>query len=644
AYPVSVVGQQELRQGKTGMFLEESLQALPGVQIQNRYNYAVGERVLVRGFGSRTQFGVRGLHVVVDGIPATLPDGQSTIDHLDLGSLGRVEALRGPASALYGNSSGGVLRFESQAPPTVPVREDVTVMGGSDGMLRLQSLTSGTAGETGYLLSVDRLSYDGFRETDDGDIYGAADRLHVNGRVERPLAGGDIGVTFNYVDLDAENAGSVDIDQLSDGRHEINDFVYIGNGTGKELQQGQLGLRWTGPLAGVSAETLVYGITRDFSNPIPFNVVDVERAAGGARLAVRSPDAPGSDGIRWQAGVDWDIQDDDRREFDNDNGNPTGSPNIDQAETVQSVGIFAQGMVPLTDRFNVVGGIRYDYFDFQVEDRIPLSQDPTDDSGSRTLDAVSPTVGVHLATADEVDVFANWSTFFETPTTVELANRPTQAGGFNPDLEPQDGWTVEVGTRGTLQERFSYELSVFTTQLTNELVQFEVAGQPGVNFYRNAGESTRIGVEALARARLHERVSGQISYAYTDAEFDEYVVDGSDFSGNQVPGLAPHNLQASLRYEANPGYLEVTADYRDEIPVNDANEAFTESYTLFDVRVGAERLQVGNVDFSPFAGIRNITDELYSASVAVNAVGDRFYEPGPGRTFYVGLSTGIASR
>ena len=203
---------------------------------------------------------------------------------------------------------------------------------------------------------------------------------------------------------------------------------------------------------------------------------------------------------------------------------------------------------------------------------------------------------------------------------------------------------MEAGTRGTLQERFSYELTFFTTQLSNELVQFEVAGQPGVNYYRNAGQSSRFGLEAVARAQLHERVSGQLSYAYTDAEFDEYVVGNTSYGGNQVPGLAPHNLQASLRYEANPGYLEVTADYRDEIPVNDANDAFTDSYTLFDVRVGADRITFGNVDFSPFAGIRNITDELYSASVAVNAFGGRFYEPGPGRTFYVGLSTGIASR
>lgn len=644
AYPISVVGERELLQGKTGMFLEESLQGLPGVQVHNRYNYAVGERVSIRGFGARAQFGVRGIQIVVDGIPATLPDGQSTIDHLDLGSLGRVEALRGPASALYGNSSGGVLRFESQAPATVPIREEATIVGGSDGLLRLQSLTSGTAGQTGYLFNVDRLSYDGFREADDGSSYGAADRLHLNGRVERPLAGGSLGVTLNFVDLDAENPGS--IDGLADGREEINDFVYLGNGTGKELQQGQLGVRWSGPVSGLNAEALVYGVVRDFQNPIPFNYIDVGRWAGGARLSVGSPDALGAGDFRWRTGVEWDIQDDDRREFDNDGGSPTGDPNLDQGETVQSVGLFAQGMVPLSERFDVVAGLRYDAFDFEVDDRIPT---PTDDSGSRDMDSVSPSVGIHLSATDDIDVYANYSTFFETPTTSELGNREEGSGGFNPDLEPQDGWTVEMGTRGTLADRVSYELTFFNTELTNELVQFEIPSEPGVNYFRNAGESSRFGVETVVRAELHERLTSQLSYTYVDAQFDDYVVDEggpgeTDYSGNQVPGLAPNNLQGSLRYRANPGYLEVTADYRDEIPVNDANEASTESYTLFDARVGAEDIRLGAVSVSPFAGVRNITDELYSASVAVNAFGGRFYEPGPGRTFYVGLTTGFGNR
>ena len=172
-YPISVAGEAELREGKAGMFLEDALETLPGVQVQNRFNYAVGERVSIRGFGSRAQFGVRGIHVEVDGIPATLPDGQSTLDHVDIGSLGRVEALRGPASALYGNASGGVLRFETEVPSTSPLRQEATTVFGSDGLVRLQSLTGGTVGSTGYTVSIDNLDYEGYRVDVDGNSYGA---------------------------------------------------------------------------------------------------------------------------------------------------------------------------------------------------------------------------------------------------------------------------------------------------------------------------------------------------------------------------------------------------------------------------------------------------------------------------------------
>ena len=232
AYPVSVLGERDLRQGKTGMFLEEALRSLPGVQVQNRFNYAVGERISVRGFGSRSPFGVRGVQVIVDGIPATLPDGQSTVDHIDIASLGRVEALRGPASALYGNSSGGVLRFETEIPSQARAREEITTVGGTDGLLRLQSTTSGTMGETGYLVSLNRLRYNGFRKAADGSAYGGARRLQMNARLEQPMGSGELGITVNHLDLDAENPGSLRLDLFDEDPTQVFAPAYLNNPTG----------------------------------------------------------------------------------------------------------------------------------------------------------------------------------------------------------------------------------------------------------------------------------------------------------------------------------------------------------------------------------------------------------------------------
>ena len=636
-YPISVVGKRELRQGKTGMFLEEALEGLPGVQVQNRFNYAVGERVSIRGFGARAPFGVRGIHVEVDGIPATLPDGQSTLDHVNIGSLGRVEALRGPASALYGNASGGVLLFETEMPAQGAAREEATIVAGSHGLLRFQSTTSGTLGETGYLVSLNKLNFEGFRRDQaNGDPYGSADRFHLNARLVQPMGGGELGITFNHLELDAENPGSLDLTLFEEDPRQVRDFSYTNNGTGKEVQQTQLGLTWTGPVGGLTAQAAVYGLTRDFLNPLPGDVVDVDRRSGGARLMLAHAMTSGDIGIEVRGGADVDFQDDDRREYDNNGGVPDALTR-NETQSVRGVGVYLQTSVSMSERVSLMGGIRYDRTRFAVEDLFPVTPGTDeDDSGTRTMDAFNPTVGVHVAALPELGFFANYSASFQTPTTVELGNQETVSGGFNPNLEPQTGRTFEMGARGTVRDRVSYELTAFKTRLKNELIKFR--NGDGRDYFQNAGSSTRNGMEAILRARLHDLVTGQASYTYINARFDEYTDRfGADHSGNKVPGLAPQQLQASLRLSPDAWYVVLATEYTDETAVNDPNDApFAEAYTLFDIRVGGSALQLGGFEISPFAGVNNLTDETYVSSVAINAFGGRYYEPGPGRTFYVG--------
>jgi iron complex outermembrane receptor protein len=647
-YPISVVGQAELREGKTGMFLKDALATLPGVQVQNRFNYAVGERVSVRGFGSRAQFGVRGIQVEVDGLPATLPDGQSTLDHVDIGSLGRVEALRGPASALYGNAAGGVLRFESQVPTRTPFREEATAVVGSDGLVRLQSVTGGTVGETGYSVSVDKLDYEGYRIANTGDPYGKADRLHLVGRLVQPMGGGQLGVTLNHLNLDAENPGSLRLNLLLADPTQVFAPSYTAFQTRKEVQQSQLGVTWSGPVGGLTANAAVYGLTRDFLNPLPGDVVDVDRRAGGARVTLGYSTSSDGVGIDVTGGIEGDFQNDDRREFDNNAGVPD-TLRLNQTERVRGAGVFLQTTLTLSERITLMAGVRYDHTHFEVTDLFPISAGNADDSGARDMNKLSPSVGVHVAATPEIGLFANFARSFETPTTVELGNRESGAGGFNPDLNPMNGRTFEVGARGTVRDLVSYELSYFNTRLEDELIPFENASM--LTYYRNAGSSIRKGFEVVARANFHEYLSGQAAYNYIDAKFDEYVVGTSDYSGNKVPGLAPTQVQGSLRFGPAEWFLEVGAEHTAEMEVNDANvdnvtaapltntsARPTEAYTLFGVRVGGNALQVGRLEVSPFAGVQNLTDETYVSSIAINAFGSRFYEPGPSRTFYVGAT------
>ena len=636
-FAVSVLGESALTLGKAGLSIEEALQGLPGVQVQNRYNSAVGERISIRGFGARSQFGVRGVTVLVDGIPATLPDGQSTLDHLDLGTLGRVEALRGPGSSAYGNGAGGVLRFETRRAADQPFRQDFSSVVGSNGMSRLQATANGVSGDREYLVSASRFKYEGFRRNpvaDDGSVYGSARRLHLNSQLRSPLADGELVVTANLANLDGDNPGSINDSLLAVGdrrAHRGNIF----QGTNKQVTQGQLGFGWTGPAAAGEADISAWGLFRNLDNPIPPAVIDLKRRAAGMRGALRGQ-AGESEQFTWTLGGEYALQRDDRRNHGNDGGE-RADLRLDQLENVRTLAFFGQGDLRLGERARMVGGVRYDRLDFSVADAF-LSNG--DDSGDRLMDAVSPSLGLHIAAAPAMGLFVTVGTSFESPTTTELANDPSGRGGFNPELNPQRSLSLEAGTRGVSGNRFAYELSVFRTSITDALVPIEV---PDIDrtFYANAGSASHRGFEAAFTLAPGGGVSLRATYSYTDAVFDDYVVDGNDYGGNQIPGLAPHRAEgiATLR---RPGWFaELRATHVSAISVNDRNTAETDAYRLLDLRFEQDPVRVGALDVAPVVGVTNIFDTLYTASVVVNAFGGRFHEPGPGRSFYMGLRAGV---
>lgn len=645
-YAVSVRSGRDLQLGNTSFSLDEALQGIPGVQIQNRYNYSVGERISIRGFGARAQFGARGIKIFVDGIPATMADGQSTLDHLDIGTLGRVEILRGPSAAMYGNAGGGVLSFQTKASPNVPVREEVTTTFGDNGLMRFQSTTSGSKNGTTYLLNISHLTYDGFRtvgdstdfavERSDSSTYGQATRLNVNGQLGLQAGAGRLLFTANFMDLAAESAGGLNrtamyVDESLNARG--GGFGNVARNARKDVYQGQLGARWTGPVGNLNAEFVGWGLFRRMDNPIPPRIIDLSRNAFGIRTVISSQNSRDPGEVTWAAGFDLDFQRDDRVEHAN-SGGMRGALTKDQFETVTAAGFFLQASAPLGDRASLLGGVRYDRFDFGVEDRLG------DGTGDRVMDAVSPTVGLVVQASPTLSVFSNFASSLATPTTTELGNTIDGTGGFNPDLDPQTGNTGEIGMRGQASSRFGYEASVFLSKLKNELVAFQDSTQDGRDFFRNAGKSTHKGFEASFRAVLPEGVYGQIAYTFVDAKFDEFVVDGEDLAGNFIPGLAKHRFEGLVRVSRGTWFGEIRGDHVGKIYTNDANSPNTaaKNYTLWDVRTGLTGQRVGNIQVAPFVSLTNIFNEVYSAAVAVNAFGSRYFEPGPRRAFSAGLT------
>ncbi|MDQ3555605.1 MAG: TonB-dependent receptor, partial [Gemmatimonadota bacterium] len=476
-YATDVVRQEEIRLARPGLALSEALVGVPGVQVENRFNFAQGERISVRGFGARAQFGVRGVRVLLDGIPATLADGQTALANIDVASLGRVEVVRGPASALYGNASGGVIQLSTLPPPLVPLATEHRLVAGSDGLRRLESAVGGRSGSLGYRASVAGLRYGGFRE------HASAENLRGGANLRWERGADELRLVANLVRYDALNPGSLSDSLLRVDRSRA--FVQnVTQQTGNRGHQEQIGAFWRRTAGAGVLELAGYGIARGIDNPIAQVVIALERRAGGLRASwsAESPLPAGT--ASWTAGASLDAQRDDRRNFANQSGE-RGALRLDQQERVTGAAIFAQATLPVVGRLDALGALRYDRFRFAVRDRFP--EDGRDDSDARIMDAVSPSVGLSLRAAESVSLYANVATAFETPTTTELANRPSGAGGFNPELEPQRTVSYEAGAKARFGGAGLLTLAAYRARVRDALIPFEVEGAAGRQFFRNAG-------------------------------------------------------------------------------------------------------------------------------------------------------------
>jgi iron complex outermembrane receptor protein len=452
--------------------------------------------------------------------------------------------------------------------------------------------------------------------------------------MEAPVARGRLRVVLNGLDMDAENAGSLSEALLAEGDRQAYRFNVIQQ-TREDVLQGQAGVSWSGPVGGLDAEVGAWGIRREFEGRIPPSVVAFDRNAGGARALVRGSRATSLGLFSVGGGVELEGQSDDRRNWENDGGE-RGPLALDQQERVRGTAVFLQSRLELGETVEAVAGLRYDRFRFDADDR--FFSDDTDDSGRRTMDAWSPSIGTVIRLHTRWELFGSVASSFQTPTTTELANRPTGAGGFNPDLRPTRGLGVEGGVRGRVGPFWTLEATLFRADLSDELVPFEVPASPGRTHFRNAGESHHQGWEVAVEGRPSEAVRLRLAATHVDARFDRYEVEGEDYSGNRMPGLAPYRLDGRLVLSRGASYLEIRGLYQDAVPVDDANSATSAAYFLGDLRVGARELDVGGVSLAPFLAVANVLDRRYHASVVVNAFGGRYFEPGPGRT----LQTGVA--
>jgi iron complex outermembrane receptor protein len=342
------------------------------------------------------------------------------------------------------------------------------------------------------------------------------------------------------------------------------------------------------------------------------------------------------------AGLDFQRQRDDRKNFGNTGGQPTSARLLDQLEHVTEVGPFVQSALQVAPHVSVTGGLRYDWVNFRADDRLITATNP-DDSGSRLMRALSGSLGVAVTPSDALTLYGNVGTSFETPTTTELTNRPDSAGGFNPTLQPQRATNYEVGVRGDVAGRLNYAVALFDAEVRDELISFPVpADTNGRVYYQNAGRSRHRGVELSAAVELAPGVTLLTAWTYSDFRYTRYALGTRPLDGRAIPGVPQHWLHLVLKGHpawAGGAWAELEETHSSGYLVSDAVNTATSPWWTSNVRLGWSG-NAGSVRLSPFLGFNNVFNRAYVGSVVINATAGRYYEPAPGRNMYVGFSLG----
>lgn len=650
--PVSIdaFNKEQIQQGQSQVNLSETLIRAPGIVANTRQNYAQDLQISIRGFGARSTFGIRGVRLYADGIPLTMPDGQGQAANVDLSSARQIEVMRGPFSALYGNSSGGVINVFTEDGP-----EDFTITAsawaGSFDSSRVGLKLGGQQGVVNYIFDVSRFDTEGFRD------HSAATRDTVNGKVRLNI-GDDTSVTLitNYLNQpETQDPLGLDKAQLQQNREQAGTNAEAQN-TRKSIENSQAGLVLEHKLSAEdSIRVLGYSGSRTVQQflgiPPPGlrGVIDLNRDFGGLDLRWTRQTSLAERPFTFTAGVNYDNMQEARKAFNNDAGN-IGALARDEDNTVFNFDQFAQAEWAIAERWILSGGLRHTSVKFKSEDHF-ITGANGDDSGNIDFSETTPVAGVVFKVTSTLNFYANVGKGFETPTFAELAYRSTSAtvNGFNFDLKPAESTNYEVGVKAYVGSSTRVNAAVFKTDTKNEIVVFSNA--TGRSVFQNVDSTTREGFELGLDSNLGRGFTGVLSYTYIDATFDNSFgtcdgicpsVTGPNATvpaGNKIPGI-PSNMvygEIGWRYETIGLSTAVEARWVDKAFTNDLNDESADAYTVVNWRLGFEQ-KFDGWRLTEFARVDNIFDEEYVGSVIVNEANRRYYEPAPGTNYTVGVS------
>jgi iron complex outermembrane receptor protein len=643
---VDTVPRRVIEDGQPMINLSETLVRVPGLVAQNRQNYAQDLQISSRGFGARSTFGVRGIRLYQDDIPATMPDGQGQTGSFQLLTTDRIEVLRGPFSALYGNAAGGVISVFTESGTAQPIAS-ANVGGGSFGTWTVGAKATGTAQGVGYVAAASHFSTDGFRDHSSAErtlgvaklsfALGAHTSVALLGTwQDQPDSQDPLGLT--RAQWEAEPRQADPATELFDTRKTVRQLQ--GGARIDHAFSDSTSLRFTA-YAG-HREVRQYLALTGVAPTSSGGVVDLDRDFGGASLKLfhrsRLLDGP----VTLTVGVDYDEQDERRQGFVNDFGT-AGELRRDEDDRVRNTDVYAQIEWRVLPRLSLLAGVRASEVRFRSDDHYVVAGNP-DDSGSVKFRETTPVAGITFHASDAVNLYATYGQGFETPTFAELAYRPGGTG-LNFDLKPATSEAVEIGVKAILAQRHRLNAALFAIDTDDEIVINAATG--GRTTFRNAGKTERRGFELAYDGQLPHGVALHAAYTYLSAEFASDFTTGAPPvpipAGTKLPGVPKQTAFGELAWTppALP-WLTTAVEvlYVDRIYVNDRNSDFAPSYTVANLRASVEGTW-GSVRARAFARVNNLADRNYAGSVIVGDTNGRFFEPAPGRNYFVGASVDV---
>ena len=650
---IQSVGREVIQNGGPQVNLSESLVRVPGLTILDRSNYAQDLQLSIRGFGARAAFGIRGIRLLIDGIPATTPDGQGQGSSVSLTSMDRIEVLRGPLAQLYGNASGGVIQAFTKPASAVPL-VDYQYFVGDYGLHRADYQFSNTVGDYGIVADYSTFTIDGYRD---------------NSRTERKQFNGKVGfntndqtrvnLVFNQFDmpLAQDPLGLTDAQRLA---NPVGAGNYAGlYQTRKAVLQNQLGgaatytvdrdRSFTGRAYYGTRDNLQYQSATSVTNPPAATWVGLNRKYFGVGLQYNEKTVWGDTPVQWAGGYEFDRSREYREGGATKYGDKFGALTRSEDNQAENSDFFAQATARVSDAVSVVGGVRYSTVRFISDDYFITPTNP-DGSGNASYSAASPVLGLTYFANDNLNLYANYGRGFESPTLAEVAYQgsSTPVAQFNPALNASSSQHYELGAKWVPQRGSRLDLAVFQINSTDEIVV--AASASGQTSYKNAPGTSRTGFELTGSTLVTPHLAATMSASMLDAQYSQAFKSGttSVASGNKIPGIPQTSFFSELAWTGQAATagaktaalgprLAVELVHSGRIYADDINAASVDGHSVFNLSA-SQRWAVDKTAVTLYARLNNVSDERFVGSVIVNQSSKQFYEPGLPKNWMLGIS------